>query len=286
MSIKDVAIKYRTQVTFCTVERGEDVFIANGSLVFEEKDIVSIIATPTRAKAFFKKIDYKLQPVKDALICGGGPITYYLCELLRGSGIQCTVVEKNAERCNELANDFEKVTVINADPADEDILKEEGISTADAFVSLTNLDEENILLSLFAKKSGARKTVTKINRIDFDNITNHLDHDSMVYPKNITADTIVSYVRALGNRRGSNIETVYNLIKGRVEAAEFTVSEDSPIIDPPLMELSLKPGVLIATIQRGKTHITPHGQDVIESGDSVVIVTKDLPLSDITDILN
>jgi trk system potassium uptake protein TrkA len=108
----------------------------------------------------------------------------------------------------------------------------------------------------------------------------------MVYPKNITADTIVSYVRALGNRRGSNIETVYNLIKGRVEAAEFTVSEDSPIIDTPLMELSLKPGVLIATIQRGKTQITPHGQDVIESGDSVVIVTKDLPLSDITDILN
>ena len=285
-SIKDVAIKYRTKVTFCTVERGDDVHIANGSLVFEEKDVISIIAAPSRAKSFFKKIDYTLHPIKNALIVGGGPITYYLCELLDGSGISCTVVEKDPARCEQLANDFDKVTVINANPSNEDILREEGIAQADAFVALTGLDEENILLSLFARKSGSRKVVTKINRTDFDDITNQLDLDSSVYPKNITADTIVSYVRAMGNRRGSNIETVYNLIKGRVEAAEFIVGEDSPIVDTPLMDLSLKPGVLIATIQRGRTQINPHGQDVLEAGDSVVIVTKDLPLTDITDILN
>ena len=192
MSVKDVAIKLRSAVTFCTIERGEEVYIANGNFVFEGKDVISIIASPVRAKAFFKKINYQIQPIKDALIVGGGPITYYLCDLLDGSGIDCTVVEKDFGRCNELATEFEKVTVINADPADEDTLREEGIAHADAFVALTTIDEENILLSLFAKKSGSRKLITKINRIDFDNITSHLDLDSIVYPKNITADTIVS----------------------------------------------------------------------------------------------
>lgn len=286
MAIKDVESKLRTSVTFCTVERDDEVYIANGNFIFGEGDIISIIASPQSAKSFFKKIGYSLQPIKKALIVGGGPITYYLCDLLEGSGISCTVVEKDIARCTELANEFDKVTVINADPTDEDTLKEEGIGHADAFVALTGLDEENILLSLFAKKSGSRKLITKINRIDFDDITSQLDLDSIVYPKNITADTIVSYVRAMNKTAGSNIETVYSLFKGRIEAAEFTVSEGSPIIGKPLMQLSLKPGVLIATIQRGRTQIAPRGQDVIEAGDSVVIVTKGLALNNIADILN
>ena len=165
------------------------------------------------------------------------------------------------------------------------MLREEGVALTDAFVALTGLDEENILLSLFAKKSGSRKIITKINRIDFDDIVSHLDLDTMVYPKNITADTIVSYVRAMNNRRGSNIETVYNLIKGRVEAVEFTIGNGSPVVGKPLMELALKPGVLIATIQRGRTLIAPRGQDVIEPGDSVVVITKDMALTNIKDIL-
>ena len=285
MSVKDVAIKLRSTITFCTIERGDEVYIANGNFVFEEKDIISFIASPQKAKAFFKKIDYQIEPIKDALIVGGGPITYYLCNLLEGSGISCTVVEKNTARCNELATEFEKVTIINADPSDEDVLREEGVALTDAFVALTGLDEENILLSLFAKKSGSRKIITKINRIDFDDIVSHLDLDTMVYPKNITADTIVSYVRAMNNRRGSNIETVYNLIKGRVEAVEFTIGNGSPVVGKPLMELVLKPGVLIATIQRGRTLIAPRGQDVIEPGDSVVVITKDMALTNIKDIL-
>ena len=285
MSVKDVATKLRSSITFCTIERGDDVYIANGNFVFEEKDIISIIASPQKAKAFFKKINYQIQPIKDALIVGGGPITYYLCNLLEGAGISCTVVEKNSARCDELATEFEKVTIINADPSDEDVLREEGIAYTDAFVALTGLDEENILLSLFAKKSGSRKIITKINRIDFDDIVTHLDLDTMVYPKNITADTIVSYVRAMNNRRGSNIETVYNLIKGRVEAVEFTIGNGSAVVGKPLMELALKPGVLIATIQRGRTLIAPRGQDVIEPGDSVVVITKDMALTNIKDIL-
>ena len=285
MSVRDVSMKLKCGVTFCTIERGDDAYIANGNFVFQEKDIISIIASPRQAKDFFDKIDFKLQPIKDALIVGGGAISYYLLGLLEKSGISCTVIEKDASRCDELASEFEHATIIHADPSDEDTLKEEGIGRAGSFVALTGIDEENILLSLFAKKSGSRKVLTKINRIDFDDIISHLDLDSIVYPKNITADIIVSYVRAVSNAGSSSIETLYNLCKGQVEAAEFTVKAGSPIVGTPLMTLSLKPGVLVAAIQRGKTLISPRGQDIIEPGDSVVVVTKDLELKDISDIL-
>jgi len=285
MSIKDASTKLKTGVTFCTIERGDDAYIANGNFVFEGKDVISIIASPKQAKDFFSKIDYKIQPIKDALIVGGSAISYYLISLLEKSGISCTVIEKDSARCNELATEFEKATIINANPSDEDTLKEEGIGRVDSFVSMTGIDEENIMLSLFAKKAGTRKVITKVNRIDFDDIISHLDLDSIVYPKNITADIIVSYVRAMNNAGSSSIETLYNLNRGKVEAAEFTVLAGSPIVGIPLMNLSLKPDVLVAAIQRGKVQITPRGQDVIEPGDSVVIVTKDLELNDITDIL-
>lgn len=285
MSVKDVAIKLKAAVTFCTIEREDEVYIANGNFTFEERDVISIIASPANAIDFFGKINYKIQPIKDALIVGGGALTYYLCGLLEKSGVRCTVIEKDAARCSELATEFEKATIINADPSDEDTLREEGIAHAGAFVAMTPADEENILLSLFAKKQGSRKVITKVNRIDFDDITSQLDLDAIVYPKNITADIIVSYIRAMNNTQGSNIETVYNLVRGQVEAAEFTVGEESPIVGTPLMYLDLKPGVLIAAIQRGRVQISPRGQDVIEAGDSVVIVTKDLVLNDITDIL-
>ena len=285
MSVREVSAKFKCGVTFCTVERGDEAYIANGNFVFEDKDVISVIGAPSAVKEFFSKTGYKHQPIKNALIVGGGEITHYLLGLLEKSGISATVIDKSPARCDELATEFERATIINADPADEDTLKEEGIASADSFVALTGFDEENILLSLFAKKSGSRKVITKINRIDFDNITSHLELDSIIYPKNITADIIVSYVRAMSNAGKSNIETLYNLNKGQVEAAEFTVREGSPIVGKPLMELKFKEGVLIAAIQRGRTLISPRGQDVIEPGDSVVIVTKDLTLNDITDIL-
>ena len=285
MSIKEVAMKFKTNVTFCTIERDNDAYIANGNFVFSERDTVSFIASSKDAIDFFAGIDHKIQPIKDAIIVGGGELTHYLCSLLNRSGISVKVIEKDAQRCNDLAIEFGKATIINGDPADEDTLREEGVSKASAFIALTGLDEENILLSLFAKKTGARKVITRINRIEYDDIINHLDLDSIVYPKNITADMIISYVRALNNTRGSNIETLYKIVKGKAEAAEFTVGEGSPIAGKPLAELNFKPNVLIASIKRGKTSIIPRGQAVIEAGDSVVVVTKGLSLEDISDIL-
>lgn len=286
-AVKELAGKFHCDVLICTVERENDAFIANGDLVFEDKDVISLIATPKNANDFFRKINYKMNSVKDVMIVGGGEIAYYLCKLLKRSGnnISVKVIEKNLKRCNELCEELEDVTVINGDAAEQALLMEEGLENAGAFVALTNLDEENIFLSIFAKRISSGKLVTKINRIDFDDVIKRLDLDSIIYPKNITAETIVRYVRAMSNTIGSNMETLYNIVKGKIEAAEFNIKEGSPIIGKPLAELQFNCSVLIAAILRGKQVIVPRGYDTIQQGDSVVIVTNHTEIHDITDIL-
>lgn len=283
--VKEVITKLRCNVLVCTVERGGEALIPRGDLMFAEHDVISIIASPKCANTFFKKINYKVNPVKAATVVGGGNITHYLCDILSKSAISIKVIEKDPALCEMLAADFDGVTVINADPSDEATLREEGIARTDAFAALTAQDEENILLSLFAKRAGDAKTITKINRIEYDDVINHLELDSIVYPKNITANTIIRYVRSTANSRSSSMENLYNIIKGQVVAAEFVIGEHSPIADKPLRELNLKDDVLIAAILRDRSVIIPRGNDVIAPGDSVVIVTKQIGLCDITDIL-
>lgn len=284
-AVKEIVSKFHCDVLVCTVERGDEAFIANGDFVFGEKDIISIIASPRNANDFFRKIKYKINSVKDAMIVGGGEITYYLCERLHRAGIPAKIIEKDKKRCEELCSLWPETIVINGDAADQEILIEEGIENTDAFVALTNFDEENILLSLFAKTMNKGKLVTKINRIDFDDVIKHLDLDSTIYPKNITSDMILRYVRAMKNTIGSNVETLYSVIKGKVEAAEFIVKESSAVTDKPLSELKFKENVLVAAILRGKSVIIPRGHDTIQTGDSVVIVSHIAALHDINDIL-
>ncbi|MBP5606277.1 MAG: NAD-binding protein, partial [Ruminiclostridium sp.] len=220
----------------------------------------------------------------DAMIVGGGDTTHYLCEILNRSGIAVKVIEKEQARCEELSEKLDYATVINADAIDQQVLYEEGIENTGAFIALTNLDEENILLSLFARSVNKGKLVTKINRIDFDDVIRHLELDTIIYPKNITAESIVRYVRAMKNTIGSNVETLYSIIKGKVDAAEFIIKDNSPVIEKPLMEMKIKPSVLVASIMRDRKPLIPRGSDKIMVGDSVIIVS-DFPLHDIAEIL-
>lgn len=286
LSVKDMMAKFHPNLLVCTVERGEDAFIPNGDFVFQAKDVVSIIATPKNAYDFFVKIRYKGHSVKDAIIVGGTAISHYLLEILEKSGISLKLIEKDLKLCDEFAARWEKLTVIHDNATDHDVLLQEGVKNADAFVAVSRQDEENILLSLFAKEAGAQKIITKINRADYDSVISRLDLDTVVCPKNITADSILKFVRAMKNSRGSNMQTLYNIIEDKVEAAEFLVSENSPITGKPLCELTFKPGVLVASIVRGNQVIIPRGQDVIQPGDAVVVITKGLPLEDVTDVLN
>ena len=285
MSVKDVIIKLHCDILVCTVERGDEAYIANGDFVFEGKDVVSIIASPKKVEDFFKKIGYNTRSVKTAMVIGAGETARYLCEILLRSGISLKVIEKSVERCKELSDRWSHVSVINGDASEKAVLLEEGIEDVGAFVALTGLDEENILLSLYAKSVGNAKLITKINRVDYDDVIKHLDLDSTVYPKSITADIIVRYARAMKNTMGSNVETMYNVIKGKVEASEFIVSEGSPVTGVPLSKLRFKENVLVAAILRDGEVIIPRGYDMIQAGDAVVIVSGIMALKDIADTL-
>lgn len=287
MSVKEAVSVYkaRNKVLVCAVERAEEAFIPNGDFVFSEKDIVSIIAAPKHAIEFFNKIGYTIQPVKHAVAVGGDNLTHYLCETLENSGISLTVIEKDVKRCEELASRFNNVKVINASPSDKDTMLEEGVDRADAFISLTQQDEENILLSLFANDLGVRKVVTKINRLEYDDIIHKLDLGSIIYTANITTNMIIRYIRAMKNTLGSNMDALYYIVKNKIEAAQFTVGDNSHISGSPLSGLSFRKNVLIAAILRGRSLIIPSGDAVINPGDSVIVVSKQHALHDISDVL-
>lgn len=285
MAVKDVVAKLGCDVLVCTVERGDEVYIADGNFVFAERDIISVVASPKNAADFFRTIGYQTRAVRDVMIVGGGETAQYLCRILHRSGVAIKLLEKKPEICHELCLKFPDVRVICGDASDQEILVEEGIESASAFVALTGLDEENIFLSLFAKSVGRPKVVTKINRIAFNDVIKHLDLDSTIYPKNITADIIARYVRAMKNSMGSSMETLYNIIQGKVEATEYTVKAGSPVTGVPLMKMDKKKDVLIAAIIRKDKVIIPRGMDVILAGDRVVVVSRAKMMDDIADML-
>ena len=223
--------------------------------------------------------------MKNALIVGGGTLGYYLAALLMDSKIKVRIIDNNPSRCEELSELLPDATIICGDGTDKKLLMEEGLAQTESFITLTSMDEENILLTLFAKKISAAKLVTKVNRIAFDDIIDGLDLGSVIYPKYITADYILRYVRAMGNSLSSNVETLYHILDGQAEALEFAVREASPVTDIPLCDLNLKANLLIACINRnGVIHI-PRGQDTIQVGDTVIVVTTVKGLNDLKDIL-
>lgn len=284
--IMDIHTKLKCDVLICAVERGDDVIIPSGNFVLQEHDIISIVALPRKSSEFFKKIGISTNQVRGALLVGGGKISFYLAKQLADMGIAVRIIEADEERCEEL-NELlpKKVTIIHGDGTNKDLLMEEGLSDADAFVALTNFDEENILLSLFAKSNSKAKLIAKVNRIKFDEVIDSLDIGSVIYPKYITANYIIRYVRAMRNSIGSNVETLYRIIENKAEALEFCVHEGSPVTGIPLEHLNLKNNLLVCCINRKGKIITPNGQDTIEVGDTVVVVTTNTGLSDLRDIL-
>ena len=277
-----------TDVLICTVERGEGgkhVEIPNGSFVLAAGDVISIVASKQNTRDFVNRIGLKSRRVRDCMIIGGGKIAFYLAQQLLDSGIRVKIIEKNRGRCEELSDLLPKATIIHADGANQDILMEEGIRECESFVTLTGMDEENLFLSMFAQNASNAKVITKVDRMDFDEIIKRLDLGTLLHPKNITADNILRYVRALSNSIGSNVESLYKIIDDKVEALEFLIQKDSPVVGIPLSELKVKPNVLVACISRGGRIIIPNGNTSIHVGDSVVVVTSHLGFGDIEDIL-
>lgn len=285
MKVSELSQRLKCNILVCGVEREENLFIPGGDFVLHNNDLVSIIASPKDAAAFFYTIGIKTNQVKNAMIVGGGTIGFYLATLLLEMKIKVRIIENDKERCELLSELLPDADVIFGDGTNRNLLMEEGLATAEAFITLTNLDEENIMLSLFGKKNSKAKLVAKVNRIAFTDIIQELDIGSVVYPKQITADYILQYVRAMENSIGSNIETLYKIMEGRAEALEFQVLEQSEVTGIPLAEMKLKKNLLLCCINRGGTIITPRGQDCILPGDSVIVVTTEKGLQNIGDIL-
>lgn len=269
----------------CGVERDGNLIIPDGSFIIREGDAVTFLATPTNSMEFFRKIGVETHKAKNCMIIGGGKTSYYLGKQLTSTGVEVKILELDKKRCEELSVLLPKALILNGDGSDEDLLREEGIESAEAFVPLTGLDEENILLTLFAKKCSNTKVITKINRSTFSDVLDGLDIGSIVYPRYITAEKILAYIRAMQNSVGSNIETLYHIFDNRAEAIEFKVEKDSPVTGKPIMELALKDNLLLACLNRKGKVIIPRGQDVICEGDYVVVVTTHTGFTDVSDIL-
>lgn len=273
------------KVLICAIERDGEVNIPSGNFIMEEGDIVTFVANRKVAKQFLNTIGFNTRQVKNTMIIGGGTSAQYLADQLLHSGVFVKIIEKDRARCEELSLLLPKAIIINGDGTDEELLKEEGIQAAESFVPLTGIDEENIMLTLFARQVSDAKVVTKINHITFKDVINNLDLGSVIYPRYITSEAIIAYARAKKNSLGSNIETLYHLFDSRVEAIEFRVQNESKITSIPLMELALKKNLLIAFINRNGTIIIPSGRDSIKVGDTVMIVTTHTGFNDILDIV-
>lgn len=275
----------KCDVLVCMVNRGGKIIIPRGDFVFQEGDTVAIVASPSKASEFFKKIRITAGRVHTAMLVGGGTIAYYLARRLCAAGIQTKIIELDPKRCGDLSELLPKATIICGDATDQRLLMQEGLEKVDGFAALTGMDEENILLSLFAKSVSQAKVVTKVNRITFNSVLSGLNLDSITYPRLLTADTIIKYARSMNESLNSNVENLYKLEDGKAEALEFYIKEESGVTGIPFETLPIRKNILICCINRKGKIIIPGGQDQLRVGDSVVVVLTDYRLHDIREIL-
>lgn len=286
LSLAEIYQKLQIKILVCAVKRGNEVYIPDGDFVIQSGDKLHIAATHQDLKSFFKSFGRKTMKIRNVLICGGGHLCFYLTSQLLQAGMQVRIIEKNEERCEVLCENFPRATIIHGDATDHDLLIEEGIQEADALVALTGMDEENIILSLFAKSQGVEKIIAKVNEDSRAQMVEGMGIDSIISAKSATADAIMSYVRARKNSYSSdNVETMYQLVNGKVEAQEFIIRKECQFTNVPLKDLETKPNNLIACIGRKREIIIPNGDDHIEVGDSVIVVTKGHVIDSFSDIL-
>jgi trk system potassium uptake protein TrkA len=282
-TLTSIGKKINTKVLICAVQRGEEVIIPTGRFSIKKGDVISFTADTNSLNSFLTDLNLIKDPLKKVMIVGGDKISYYLANELSAKKHDIKIIEQRKERAEELAELLPKAEIINGDGTDHEILLEEGIESMDAFVSLTGVDEENIIVSMYAKKLNVKKTIAKVKREGLVGIVRDLGIINHVSPKNLVANRVISYVRALSNRRGSNVVSLYRLVNNQVEALEFIAKKDEDIYDKPLKELQTKDNCLISCIIRENKVIIPNGNDCIKLNDRVLVVTTHKDFEDLTD---
>lgn len=288
-AIKDSFSKVKTKALVCAVERGNDIFIPTGDFVIKENDTVAVLTPAKTAPDFFKQVGFRTNDVRNIMIIGGGKIALYLAKMLNNLNINTTIIEKELDTALNLSYVLPNINVVHGDGTNRSLLLEEGLKQADAFCCLTGIDEENIVLSLFAKSvSPEIKTITKVNHTLFREVIRTLDIDSVVYPKFTTANIILKYVRSkevLGNEE--DVQKLTRIINNKVEAIEFQVSAHSKLANRSIQELHIRKNILLGSITKENGDvIIPRGSDILRPGDSVVVVTNTERLKQLDDILD
>ena len=286
VSLAELYQKFQIKILVCAVKRDQEVYIPGGDFVLRSDDKIYVTASHSELERLFNAIGKRSHKIHNVLICGGGRVSFYLAQELISAGMQVKIIELDLQKCENLCEQLPKATIIRGDATDHELLLEEGIENADALVALTGMDEENIIMSLYAKMKGVSKVVAKINEDSRVQMVERLGIESIVSAKSVTADAILSYVRARKNSaENENVETMYKFVNGRVEAAEFLIRKESKYTNVPLKDLRIKKNNLIACIVRKGKIIIPGGNDHMEIGDSVIVVTMEHALNALKDIL-
>ncbi len=285
MALTEIFNKFNVRVLVCAVQRKNEVVIPHGDFVLKEGDRIHITAPRGVLVNFMKKLKIYKHRTKNIMMTGGGKMGYYLArQLCETGGYNVKIIENDADRCEKLCVLLPDADIIHGDGTDREILIEQGLHSQDAFVALTTIDEENIISAMYASSIGVSKTVAKVNRVSYD-VLESIGMDSAFSSKAIAANRIIAFARALENSgEESSVQTLYKLVGGQVEALEFKITADFSELKIPLRNLRLKNDTLIACIIRNHKVIFPGGNDSIELGDSIVIVTKRNHISSINEI--
>ena len=284
MTLREVGRRFDTKVLVTVVERGTEASIPHGDFTLRSGDKLSLLGESREMRRFFSAVGGKQLRIKNVMVMGGSRACVYLADLLEESGISVTVIDRSRERCDELCDLIPQARVICGDATQDEVLLEEGVRSADAFVALTGDDGDNIVTAMYAKRCGVPKTVVKVNMRHFSGMLDG-ENDSMIAPKEIVAQQLTGFVRAISNSADwGSVETLHKLAGGKVEALEFQVGEGARCIGIPLCDLKLRRGVLISAIVRGGKTLIPNGLTVIEKGDHAVVVAPAGMLKDINDM--
>ena len=285
VAVSELRSKFKAKFLICAVKRGDEAYIPDGNFVLKSGDRIGIVAEQSEIVKLLKEMGVVSTKAKNVMILGGSRTGYYLAKRLSQSGSKVTIIEKNRSHCEVLSEALPKATVICGDSANHELLIEEGLLSVDAFVSLTGIDEENILLSSFASSKGVPKVIAKVNRDSLIPMAEHWGLDTIVSPKKMISNVILRYVRALRNSEGSSVETLYKLMDDMVEALEFNVKNETSVLDIPFKELNLNKNTLIAGIIRDRKIIIPSGDDCIKEGDKIIVLAAGYRINRLSDIL-
>lgn len=285
LNLIELRKKYDAKVLLCAVQRGDDTFVPSGRSTLRGGDKIGIIATPAEMHKFFKALDIFQKRAKSVIILGASTTAFYLAKMLLASGRSVKVIEKDRDRCEKFSSELPGAVVICGDGARHELLHEEGIENTDAFVALTGMDEENILVSCYAKTQNVPTVIAKVNGPEQASLAGKLGLECIVSPRKVSGDVITGYARALSNSLGSPVETMYKLMDGSAEALEFSVQNDFEYTNIPLKDMKLKENILVAGIIRNRQPIIPAGNDVILPGDKLIVFAAGTKLSELSDII-